>query len=166
MYQYLSDKKISEALLEEMAQTKRSLKIATSNMKSLKINERSFIDILEEMVCRGVKVQILCMHQSQSVVDEIRNRPALSASKKLFKVKVCPRNHMKMFAFDWKKVYIGSANLTNAAMGSRRVTRMNYENGIITDDEHVAVSAIGHFDKVWIASACEGCESKLCSKNL
>lgn len=162
---YLADKSIVETLLPEIQKARQSIKIATSNFKNLRIDEKSIFDIFEEKVKEGVKIQIICMDITPSAQEEYDSHPSLKEKKKLFKMKVCSRNHMKMMAFDYKRVYVGSANLTNAAMGSRDAVHMNYENGILTDNEHLVVQAIGYFDKVWVKAACEGCESKLCAKN-
>lgn len=164
-FQYMADKEISSILLPEILNAKRSIKIATSNFKNLYVDGESIFAILERKVQEGVKIQIICMDINNAASEGMKSYPKLLENKNLFKLKICPRNHMKMFAYDWNTVYLGSANLTNAAMGSRSQTHMNYENGIITDDQHIVVNAIGHFDRVWQASACEGCKSKLCDKN-
>lgn len=162
---YLEDKDISMVLIPEIAHAKKSIKIATSNFKNLFIKRSSIFDILERKVNEGVKVQILCMDINPGADEEMRKHSALMENKALFKLKICPRSHMKMMAFDYETAYVGSANLTNAAIGSRKDKPMNFENGIITDNENLVVRAIGHFDKVWLKSACDNCESKLCSKN-
>lgn len=162
--QYLADKDISETLLPEIENAKQSIKIATSNFKNLFIDGESIFSVFERKVNQGVKIQILCMSINDPAIEELNSHLMLQ-NNKLFVIKVCPRNHMKMFSFDWNIVYVGSANLTNAAMGSRTKAHMNFENGIITDDRKIVTEVIGHFDRVWIASACEGCKSKICVKN-
>ena len=47
---------------------------------------------------------------------------------------LCPRVHFKMFVFDCKEVYIGSANLTGAGIGMKAEGTRNFEAGILTDD--------------------------------
>jgi len=163
-FQYMADKDISKTLLPEIENAKQSIKIATSNFKNLFIDGESIFSIFERKVKQGVKIQVLCMSINDAATEELDTHPTLKKSKS-FKIKVCPRNHMKMFSFDWNIVYVGSANLTNAAMGSRTKYHMNFENGIITDDRKIVAEVIGHFDRVWIASACEGCKSKICVKN-
>lgn len=162
---YLADKEIIDALLPEIKGAKKSIKIATSNFKNLYVNKRSIFDLFEKKVKEGVKIQIICMDINPAAQEELDKHVFLKENKKLFKMKVCSRSHMKMMAFDYSLVYIGSANLTNTAIGSKADSQKNYENGIITDSEQLVIQAIGHFDKVWVKSACEGCESKICGNN-
>ena len=53
---------------------------------------------------------------------------------------------MKIFVFDDKCVYIGSANITSAAIGKR--AKRNFEAGMLVEGSMMHEPLI-HFEKVW-----------------
>ena len=59
--------------------------------------------------------------------------------------------HMKVFIFDDECAYIGSANLTGAAMGKRSSRQRNYEAGVLVQNNDIFDAAVRHFNKVWEA---------------
>lgn len=73
---------------------------------------------------------------------------------------LCPRVHFKIFVFDGKEAYIGSANLTGAGMGMKSGRRRNFEAGILTDDPALVAAAMDHFDSVWAGFRCRDCGRK------
>ena len=73
---------------------------------------------------------------------------------------LCPRIHFKLMIFDLQKVYIGSANLTGAALGMKSENRRNFEAGIFTDEEGLTKAAIDQFDEVWMGKPCKVCGRK------
>ena len=73
---------------------------------------------------------------------------------------LCPRIHFKILIFDLHTVYIGSANLTGAALGMKSKKNRNFEAGIFTDEPELVENAIAQFDKVWIGKYCKDCGRK------
>ena len=53
---------------------------------------------------------------------------------------------MKIFVFDDKCVYVGSANITSAAIGKR--AKRNFEAGMLVEGSMMHEPLI-HFEKVW-----------------
>ena len=102
-FRYIKDSDHEEVIYEKLHSVQSSLYIATANFKNVKFHGITLVSILNEMVSKGVKITIIC---SKLHVKETYD----------FEVVVCPRNHMKMFIFDEKYLYIGSANLTPAAI--------------------------------------------------
>lgn len=161
---YVKDKEHEEILYNALMEVERSLCIATADLKNLYINGVRILEIFKVLMERGVKIRVLCSSPRSSILDAMPEYIDKSA-KGSFKMKVCSRNHMKMFVFDWATAYIGSANLTNAAMGGRNKQQRNFEAGIFTDDETLVTRMKGHFDEAWSKRSCEQCLSKLCKNS-
>lgn len=155
---YIKNEEHDQVLLERIKSTQSNLCIATANIKDLKILGESLFDIFNELVSRGVKIRIICMKPTDKASEELRGL----GNNKLFKCHVCPRNHMKLFIFDRKLAYIGSANLTNAAMGKRSDSHRNFEAGILTDERSIVKQAKDHFDEAWCQPICDSCSRKSC----
>ena len=79
---------------------------------------------------------------------------------------LCPRIHFKLMISDLQKAYIGSANLTGAALGMKSENRRNFEAGIFTDEEGLTKAAIDQFDEVWMGKPCKACGRKDVCKDL
>ena len=56
---------------------------------------------------------------------------------------------MKVFIFDNMVAYIGSANLTSAAVGRRAKRKRNYEAGLLVKNNAIFKDAYQHFTEVW-----------------
>lgn len=65
-----------------------------------------------------------------------------------------------MLVFDFKEVYIGSANLTGAGIGMKGEDKRNFETGILTDDPAIVEQAMNQFDEVWIGKYCKKCKRR------
>ena len=65
-----------------------------------------------------------------------------------------------MLVFDSKEVYVGSANLTGAGIGTKAETTRNFEAGILTDDPEIVEQAMDQFDEVWIGKHCKSCKRR------
>ena len=70
---------------------------------------------------------------------------------------LCPRIHFKLMIFDFKEVYIGSANLTGAGIGMKSLRMRNFEAGILSSDTALVDAATEHFDSVWRGARCKDC---------
>lgn len=161
---YVKDKEHEEVLYNALMKVERSLCIATADLKNLYINGVRILEIFKALMERGVKIRVLCSSPRSSILDALPEYIDKGGNGR-FKMKVCSRNHMKMFVFDWATAYIGSANLTNAAMGGRSKKQRNFEAGIFTDDETLVTMMKGHFDEAWSKRSCEECLSKLCKNS-
>ena len=73
---------------------------------------------------------------------------------------LCLRVHFKMFVFDGKEVYVGSANLTGAGIGMKAETTRNFEAGILTDNPEIVEQAMNQFDEVWMGKHCKKCKRR------
>ena len=150
-FRYIKDSDHEEVIYEKLHSVQSSLYIATANFKNVKFHGITLVSILNEMVSKGVKITIIC---SKLHVKETYD----------FEVVVCPRNHMKMFIFDEKYLYIGSANLTPAAIARNNKSSKtnNHEAGILTTDTHFIKQAIQHFKNVYHIKDCETCKIMNC----
>ena len=73
---------------------------------------------------------------------------------------LCPRVHFKLIIIDFKKAYIGSANLTGAGIGMKGDNTRNFESGIFTSNADLVKAAQKQFDDVWLGAHCKGCRRK------
>ena len=55
-------------------------------------------------------------------------------------------NHKRIFVFDDECAYIGSANITSAAIGKR--TKRNYEAGMLVSGSMME-APLRHFERAW-----------------
>ena len=56
---------------------------------------------------------------------------------------------MKVFIFDDEYAYVGSANITDAAIGKRASGNRNHEAGMLLSGSGLIQAPLHHFDKVW-----------------
>ena len=71
---------------------------------------------------------------------------------------------MKLFIFDKKVLYIGSANLTPAALArtSKSKKTNNHEAGILTNNVNLLLDSLLHFKNVYLEDDCKTCKIKTC----
>ncbi len=154
-----------------------SLWIATANLKSLMVEapigtraraRGRFISILEsfeDLVARGVEIRVLhASPPSRPLQAELNKRSTLTRNPR-FKMRACPRVHLKMIAIDGRTLYLGSANFTGAGLGAKGEGRRNFEVGILTDDDIMLDTAQARFDRIWRGSECSSCKLRsVCAK--
>lgn len=150
---YIKDSDHEDLFLNYLNSVKKSLYIATCNFKNVYFNGEELATILNRLANKGIKVVVKCMkpHGHDKVKQD-------------FELIVCDRNHMKLFIFDEKTLYIGSANLTGAAIGRTQNSRraFNYEAGILTNEPNLIKQALEHFNQVGQKSECKACKKKGC----
>lgn len=153
---YIADEEHYTQVFKRMAEVKHSLKIATANLKNFNVpvmldEEMKFIPVCEfflSLVENGVHVQVVCMkpfdfyNKAKDTCPQLLDNP-------LFELRYNGHNHMKIFIFDDKSAYIGSANITSAAIGKRSIRKRNYEAGIIILGDSMLQDPLNHFDKSW-----------------
>ena len=141
---------------------KRSLWIGTADIKDLYVVqekvEKPFLGVLSELIGRGVEVRLIhAKEPGPNFREDFDKYPVLFS--RLERV-LCPRVHFKMFVFDCKEVYVGSANLTGAGIGMKAETTRNFEAGILTDDPQIVEQAMNQFDEVWMGKHCKTCRRR------
>lgn len=153
---YVADDEHYSEVFARMNQVRRSLKLTSANLKNFNVyfDKKSkddpikFCDFLLILLNRGIKVQILCMKPfgfyayCKEHLPELIDHPGLE-------IRQNDRNHMKVFIFDDECAYVGSANLTGAAIGRRSGGSRNHEAGILAQSNDIFQSAKAHFESVW-----------------
>ena len=152
---YIADSEHYDDVFARMCQVRKSLKIASANLQNFTVYLEDnapiqFCDFLLILLRRGVRIQIVCMQPFSFYKWVQDNLPELLEESGL-EIRQNDHVHMKVFIFDNECAYIGSANLTGAAIGKRSSRQRNYEAGVLVQDNEVFGSAVEHFNKVWAA---------------
>jgi phosphatidylserine/phosphatidylglycerophosphate/cardiolipin synthase-like enzyme len=162
---FIRDDEHYGAVLEEgMLRAERSIKIATANVKEIRVRRgKRFVSILrafEEMVERGVSIRILHgAAPSRRFRAELEASPIL-ASNERFEMLFCPRAHLKMVLVDGRFLYVGSANFTGAGLGVKKKERRNFELGFTSSDPETIRWHESIFETIWSNALCETCDRK------
>ena len=152
---YIADDEHFTEVFKRMTEVEHDLKIATGDLKNFRVQVESededvqlrLCDFFMSLVERGVHVQIVCMKPFNFYLYAKNNRPEL-LEHPLFELRCNEHNHMKLFIFDDETAYIGSANITAAAIGKRERRRRNHEAGILLMGPMIQ-EPLHHFEKVW-----------------
>jgi len=153
---YVADEEHYTEVFARMNQVKHSLKLTSADLKKFNVyfekdakeDPIKFSDFLLILLNRGVKVQIVCMSPfgffdyCRENLPDLIDHPGLDLRQN-------DSIHMKVFIFDDECAYIGSANLTGAAIGRRSKNNRNHEAGILAQNNDVFESAVAHFNRVW-----------------
>lgn len=156
-------------VISRVAQVRKSLWIGTADIKDLHIRVGSsavpFIGVLATLLGRGVDVRLIHAKKPGPILRQEFDRFPILAHR--LERLLCPRVHFKIMVFDMNTAYIGSANLTGAAMGMKSPKRRNYECGILTNMPELVDQAVALFDHVWMGAGCPKCGRKqYCSDKL
>lgn len=149
---YIADDEHYTKVFKLMTKVKHDLKIATADLKKFKVQVGSKAGVVSLPLCdfflslveRGVHVQIVSMdpfkfyNNAQEICPKLLEHP-------LFELRFNKHNHMKIFLFDDEIAYIGSANITKAAIGKER---KNHEAGFLLKGPMLQ-EPIRHFEKSW-----------------
>ena len=120
--------------------------------------KKPFLALLAQLIRKGVEVRLIhAKEPGPAFREDFDKYPVLY--DRLERV-LCPRVHFKMLVFDFKEVYIGSANLTGAGIGMKGVDKRNFEAGILTDEPTIVEQAMNQFDDVWIGKFCKKCKRR------
>ena len=158
------------AVIEHVLAAKRSVWIATANLKELMIedprvvpgrrrgraNYRSVLAALSELAGSGVELRILHASEPSRVFrrDFDRQKRLVAGGLEL---RLCPRTHLKLVIVDGRDLYLGSANWTGAGLGAKNAERRNFELGMLTQDERLLDAAQDTFERIWRGVECKGC---------
>lgn len=152
---YIADEDHYSEVFARMNQVKRSLKLTSADLKNFNIyldkssdSPIKLCEFLLMLVNRGIKVQIICMKPFYFYNYCEDNLPELLENENI-EIRQCDHIHMKVFIFDDECAYIGSANLTGAAIGRRSSNKRNHEAGILVQNCQVFEDAFNHFNRVW-----------------
>ena len=162
MLTYLPNTTHYTALLPRIQSVKHTLWIGTADIKDLYVEvggeKKPFLALIAQLIRRGVEVRLIhAKEPGPNFREDFDKYPVLY--DRLERV-LCPRVHFKMFVFDCKEVYVGSANLTGAGVGMKAETTRNFEAGILTDDPQIVEQAMNQFDEVWMGKHCKSCKRK------
>ena len=157
-FSYVADEKHYTEVFRRLAEVKHCLKIATGDLKNFNVTIDSdggeeklrLCDFFMSLVERGVHVRVVCMKPFGFYLYTKENCPLL-LEHPLFELRYNGHNHMKVFIFDDECAYIGSANLTSAAIGKRANGNRNHEAGMLVWGESMIKAPMHHFDSVWNA---------------
>ena len=120
--------------------------------------KKPFLALLAQLIRKGVEGRLIHAKEPGPAFREDFDRyPVLY--DRLERV-LCPRVHFKMLVFDFKEVYIGSANLTGAGIGMKGEDKRNFEAGILPDNPTIVEQAMNQFDDVWIGKFCKKCKRR------
>lgn len=149
---YVADEQHYKQVFKRMIEVKHSLKIATANLKNFNVliedeNVR-LCDFFMSLVESGVHVQVVCMKPFGFYLYTKENCPQL-LDNPLFELRLNEHNHMKIFIYDDECAYIGSANITSAAIGKRASGSRNHEAGMLVWGLDIMKAPLSHFEKVW-----------------
>ena len=155
-FTYVADEEHYTEVFRRMMEVKRSLRIATGDLKNFNVTiekaggekKLRLCDFFLRLVERGVQVHVVCMKPFGFYMYAKENCPQLLESP-LFELRYNGHNHMKVFIFDDECAYIGSANITSAAIGKRENGNRNHEAGMLVWGEKMIEDPLRHFEKTW-----------------
>lgn len=152
---YISDEAHYTDVFQRINEAKHSLFLTCANLKNFSVyladeEPVSFSVFLLSLLRRGVLVKIVCMDPFPFYRYVSEHLPELFEEPGL-ELRQNDHVHMKVFVIDGKCAYIGSANLTGAAIGRRSNKQRNYEAGVLVGNNDIFNSAISHFNAVWDA---------------
>ena len=159
---YISNTDHYKEVLSRVQSVKHMLWIGTADIKDMYIevgNEKKpFLALIAQLIRRGVEVRLVhAKEPGPNFREDFDKYPVLY--NRLERV-LCPRVHFKMFVFDGREVYIGSANLTGAGIGMKTDNKRNFEAGILTDNTEIVEQAMNQFDEVWMGKFCKTCKRR------
>lgn len=153
---YIADDEHYTKVFKLMTKVKHDLKIATADLKKFKVQVESKAGVVSLPLCdfflslveRGVHVQIVSMAPFKYFYWNAKENCPELLEHPLFELRFNRRNHMKIFFFDDEIAYIGSANITEAAIGKRKRKPNNYEAGFLLKGPMMQ-EPMRHFENSW-----------------
>lgn len=159
---YVRDGEHYDEVLSLIGKAKYDVVVGTSDIKDLYIKEREktkpFLGLLSTLLRKGVSVRLIHAKEPGENFRLDFDRYKTLAQK--LQRRLCPRVHFKIIVIDCKIAYIGSANLTGAAIGMKSSNNRNMEAGILTDEAGLVDAALEHFNSVWEGRYCAKCGRK------
>jgi phosphatidylserine/phosphatidylglycerophosphate/cardiolipin synthase-like enzyme len=161
-----------ETVLAAVEDARRSVWIATANLKELMVEDgrakpgrartrtrsayRSVLQVFDELAAKSVDLRILhAAPPSRPFRAEFDRHPRLFRGG--LALRACPRVHLKAVIVDGAFLYLGSANWTGAGLGAKGAGRRNFELGFATSDTGLLDEVQAIFDGLWNGGGCTGC---------
>ena len=161
-----------ETVVRAAMEARRSVWIATSNLKELMVEDgrarpgrartatrnayRSVLSVFDELARKKVELRILhAAPPSRPFREEFDRHPRLFRGG--LELRACPRLHFKAVVIDGTLLYLGSANWTGAGLGAKGTGRRNFELGLVTEDHGLLDEVQGLYDGLWRGALCAGC---------
>ena len=155
---YIQNEDHYKEVLSKASKVKEALWIGTADIKDLYVGDEPFLGVLAELVKKGIDVRLIHAKEPGPIFREEFDRYPILIKK--LQRQLCPRVHFKIVVFDYREVYVGSANLTGAGIGAKGANKRNFEAGILTDEFEIVDAACEQFDSVWTGKHCKQCLRK------
>jgi len=152
---YIKDEQHFKEVLCKAASVKESLWIGTADIKDLHVGDEPFLGVLAALLKAGKEVRLIHAKEPGPIFREEFDKYQILIKK--LERQLCPRVHFKIMVFDYREVYVGSANLTGAGIGAKGANKRNFEAGILTDEFEIVDAACNQFDQVWTGQNCKQC---------
>ncbi len=164
---YLEGEELAREVIEGgILKARKSVWIATANLKDLRVRRRRLLSILAAMAGAGTDVRLLHAGKPSAPALEAM-REAGAARVERFSVRKCVRVHFKAVIIDGERLYVGSANFTGAGLGMKSPLRRNFEVGLWTEDARLIEELTGLFSAIWNGVMCDECgRRELCGEPL
>lgn len=159
------DELYTDALLSALRGAKRSLWIATANLKAtlVELGTRGkhipIANSLAQLAARGVEIKLLHASEPSRPFSDTLTSSGLQAHSS-FQMRKCPRLHFKTIIVDGSSCYMGSANLTGAGLGAKSANRRNFELGFIVHEQEIIHRVTEYFETIWSGAFCGECGHK------
>lgn len=129
MIRYIQNEQHYNLLVDNVSKVKHTLWIGTADLKDLYIRQGNsvipFLSLLEQKIRQNVSIRLLhAKEPGKNFRNDFDKYPLLW---KGLERSICPRIHFKILIFDLQLVYIGSANLTGAALRMKSERNRNFE---------------------------------------
>lgn len=155
-FSFIFDEEHYTEVFKRMTEVKHSLRIATGDLKNFSVTVEDdggeeklrLCDFFLSLVERGVMVEVVCMKPWRFYNYTKEKCPQLLENP-LFDLRYNEHNHMKLFAFDDECIYIGSGNITDAAIGKRPIKGRNHEAGMLIWGEDMVETLLSQFYRSW-----------------
>jgi phosphatidylserine/phosphatidylglycerophosphate/cardiolipin synthase-like enzyme len=176
--QFLGGRGHYETVVRAVLEARRSVWIATANLKELMVEDhraapgrrrtvatggrgarsyRSIAAAFDELAGRGVELRILhAAPPSRPFREALARHPRLARSG--LELRACPRVHFKAVIVDGAFLYLGSANWTGAGLGAKGTGRRNFELGFATGDDGLLDRVQQIYDLIWRGGECGACK--------
>ena len=168
-FKFIQNEEHYKEVLKRVEKVKFDLAIGTADVKDLYVENKSgvkpFLAVLNDLLKRGVSVRLIHAKEPGPRFREDFDKYSILAEE--LQRRLCPRVHFKILIFDSCMAYVGSANLTGAAIGMKSNNNRNFEAGILSDDIGFVDEAAQLFNSVWEGIPCKNCGRKaFCSDRI